>query len=162
MIAGLLPIEEIAALANAGTLVAFAAVAICMMVLRRRAPDMPRMFRTPLWWLVGAIAVVALLGLLVIFNLQNSEVIQVRFLVWHLEMSRAVLLFLVLARYLPCPVELKRVILLQAAMPAAVFPIVIGKVYGGDTATAAANWGSCGTKTASCSTSRIPSTTLST
>ncbi|MEG3182086.1 amino acid permease [Sphingomonas sp. LT1P40] len=57
IIAGLLPIDEIAALANAGTLLAFAAVAICMMVLRRRAPDAPRMFRTPLWWLVGGIAV---------------------------------------------------------------------------------------------------------
>lgn len=44
--------------------------------------------------------------------------------------------FLVLARYLPCSVELKRVIILQAAMPAAVFPIVMAKHYGGDTATA--------------------------
>lgn len=57
IIAGLLPIDEIAALANAGTLAAFAAVAICMMVLRRRAPSATRLFRTPLWWLVGGIAV---------------------------------------------------------------------------------------------------------
>jgi len=46
------------------------------------------------------------------------------------------MLFLLLAKFLPCSVELKRVILLQAAMPAAVFPIVMAKVYGGDTATA--------------------------
>lgn len=45
-------------------------------------------------------------------------------------------LFLVLARYLPCPVELKRVMVLQAAMPAAVFPVVMAKHYGGDPATA--------------------------
>jgi predicted permease len=45
-------------------------------------------------------------------------------------------LFLLLARYLPCAVELKRVIILQAAMPAAIFPIVMAKHYGGDTATA--------------------------
>ncbi len=45
-------------------------------------------------------------------------------------------LFLVFARYLPVSVELRRVILLQAAMPAAVFPIVMAKHYGGDTATA--------------------------
>jgi predicted permease len=45
------------------------------------------------------------------------------------------LLFLFLARYLPCSVELKRVIVLQAAMPAAVLPIVMAKHYGGDTAT---------------------------
>lgn len=38
-----------------------------------------------------------LLGLLVIFSAQNYEVVRVRFLVWHLEMSRAVLLFLMLA-----------------------------------------------------------------
>lgn len=44
--------------------------------------------------------------------------------------------FVVLARYLPVSVELKRVILLQAAMPSAVFPIVMARHYGGDTATA--------------------------
>lgn len=45
-------------------------------------------------------------------------------------------LFLLLARFLPCSVELKRVILLQAAMPAAVFTIIMAKHYGGDTPTA--------------------------
>jgi predicted permease len=45
-------------------------------------------------------------------------------------------LFLLLARYLPCSLELKRVIVLQAAMPAAVFPILMAKHYGGDPATA--------------------------
>ena len=79
IIAGLLPIDEIAALANAGTLVAFAAVAICMMVLRRRAPDMPRMFRTPLWWLVGAIAVLGCAYLF--FSLPTKT--QLYFLIWN-------------------------------------------------------------------------------
>jgi len=46
------------------------------------------------------------------------------------------MLFLLLARYLPCSAELKSVIVLQAAMPAAVFPIVISKHYGGDINTA--------------------------
>ena len=46
------------------------------------------------------------------------------------------LAFLLIARYLPCSVELKRVIVLQAAMPAAVFPILMAKHYGGDTPTA--------------------------
>ncbi len=80
VIAGLLPIEEIAALANAGTLVAFAAVAICMMVLRRRAPDAPRMFRTPLWWLVGGIAVLGCAYLF--FSLPATT--QLYFLYWNL------------------------------------------------------------------------------
>ncbi len=44
--------------------------------------------------------------------------------------------FLLIARYLPCPLELKRVITIQAAMAAAVFPIVMAKHYGGDPATA--------------------------
>ncbi len=45
-------------------------------------------------------------------------------------------LFLLLARYLPCSIELKRVIVLQGAMPAAVLPIVLTKHYGGDARTA--------------------------
>jgi hypothetical protein len=45
-------------------------------------------------------------------------------------------LFLLLARYLPASVELKRVIVLEAAMPAAVFPIVMSRHYGGDPLTA--------------------------
>jgi APA family basic amino acid/polyamine antiporter len=53
VIAGLLPIDEIAALANAGTLIAFTAVGWCLLVLRRRSPDLRRPFRTPAAWLVG-------------------------------------------------------------------------------------------------------------
>lgn len=45
-------------------------------------------------------------------------------------------LFLLIAKYLPASVELKRVIVLEAAMPAAVFPVVMAKHYGGDPATA--------------------------
>jgi len=45
-------------------------------------------------------------------------------------------LFLLLARFLPASVELKRVIVLEAAMPAAVFPIVMARHYQGDPATA--------------------------
>jgi APA family basic amino acid/polyamine antiporter len=51
--AAFLPIDEIAALANAGTLTAFAAVGLCLLVLRRRAPHADRPFRTPAAWLVG-------------------------------------------------------------------------------------------------------------
>jgi APA family basic amino acid/polyamine antiporter len=57
IIAGLLPIDEIAALANAGTLIAFTAVGLCLLVLRKRAPDIRRPFRTPAAWLVGIGAV---------------------------------------------------------------------------------------------------------
>ena len=39
VLAGLIPLAELAALANAGTLTAFIAVAVCMLVMRRRAPE---------------------------------------------------------------------------------------------------------------------------
>ncbi|MEA1015556.1 amino acid permease [Sphingosinicella sp. LY1275] len=53
VLAGLLPIGKVAALANAGTLIAFMAVGACLLVLRRRAPDAPRPFRVGPVWLVG-------------------------------------------------------------------------------------------------------------
>jgi APA family basic amino acid/polyamine antiporter len=57
ILAGVLPIDQIAALANAGTLIAFMAVGACLLVMRFRAPDAPRPFKTPLGLLVGAVAV---------------------------------------------------------------------------------------------------------
>lgn len=44
------------------------------------------------------------------------------------------LLMLALARWLPCPIELRHVILIQAAMPCAVIPVILSKHYGGDPA----------------------------
>jgi len=64
LLAGIIPLAELAALANAGTLTAFIFVAICMLVMRRRAPDAVRAFRTPWPWLVG---LVAILGCLYLF-----------------------------------------------------------------------------------------------
>ncbi len=43
---------------------------------------------------------------------------------------------LVLAKYLPCSLELKRVIVVQAAMPAGVISIIVSKLYGGHPRTA--------------------------
>lgn len=45
-------------------------------------------------------------------------------------------MFVGLAYWLPASVELKRVIVIQAAMPAAVFPILLVRHYGGDPAAA--------------------------
>lgn len=45
-------------------------------------------------------------------------------------------LFLLAARFLPASLELKRVMVLEAAMPAAVFPIVMSRHYSGDPPTA--------------------------
>ncbi|CAN5427258.1 amino acid permease [soil metagenome] len=63
ILAGLLPIDQIAALANAGTLIAFISVGTCLLVLRRRAPDAPRPFRAPFGVAVGSGAILGCLYL---------------------------------------------------------------------------------------------------
>lgn len=74
------PLDEIVALANAGTLVAFSAVALCMLIMRRRAPDAPRGFRTPLAWIIGPIAIAGCLYLLT----SLPQKTQLWFLIWNL------------------------------------------------------------------------------
>jgi len=56
--AGFLPVGKLADLSNAGTLFAFACVAIAVVVLRRTDPHRQRSFRTPAVWVVGPIAVI--------------------------------------------------------------------------------------------------------
>jgi malate permease and related proteins len=46
------------------------------------------------------------------------------------------IVMLVIARYLPCSLELKRVMVVQAAMPSAMLPIIIARLYGGHPRTA--------------------------
>lgn len=53
-----------------------------------------------------------------------------------LRMAVLPALMLLLARYLPCTLELKRVIVVQAAMPSAVIPIILAQLYGGHPRTA--------------------------
>jgi APA family basic amino acid/polyamine antiporter len=79
ILAGLIPLDELAALANAGTLTAFIAVAVCMLIMRRREPDAPRRFRTPLAWPVG---LVAILGCAYLFY-SLPRTTQLYFLVAH-------------------------------------------------------------------------------
>ncbi len=64
VLAGIVPLDQLAALANAGTLTAFIAVCVCMLVMRKRAPDAPRRFRTPLAWPVGIVGILGCLYLL--------------------------------------------------------------------------------------------------
>ena len=79
IIAGVMPLDAIAALANAGTLAAFVAVCVCMLVMRRRAPDAPRTFRTPLAPVVGTIGVLGCIYLF--FSLPHRT--QEYFLLWN-------------------------------------------------------------------------------
>jgi APA family basic amino acid/polyamine antiporter len=79
LIAAVTPLDLIASLANAGTLCAFIAVAACVLVMRKRAPDMKRAFRTPAAWIV---APAAILGCLYLFTSLQS-VTQKSFFVWN-------------------------------------------------------------------------------
>jgi APA family basic amino acid/polyamine antiporter len=78
-VAGFFRLDEIAELANAGTLIAFISVAACMMILRRRSPEMPRVFRCPTPYLVGTLAILGCIYLL--FSLPAHTLI--RFIVWN-------------------------------------------------------------------------------
>jgi APA family basic amino acid/polyamine antiporter len=78
-LAGLAPLSEIASLANAGTLTAFAAVAACLLAMRVRTPSARRIFRTPLAWLV---APAAILGCLYLFASLQAKT-QVFFAAWN-------------------------------------------------------------------------------
>ncbi len=78
--AAFFPIDQIAALANAGTLTAFAAVGLCLLVMRRRAPNAERPFRTPAAWLVGLGAIFGCFYLFVSLPHQT----QMLFGIWNL------------------------------------------------------------------------------
>jgi APA family basic amino acid/polyamine antiporter len=62
-LAAIFTLDQIVLLANAGTLCAFIAVAVCMLVLRVRDPGRKRVFRTPLAWIVGPVCIVGCLYL---------------------------------------------------------------------------------------------------
>lgn len=50
---------------------------------------------------------------------------------WLLRLGVLPWVYLLTARYLPCSIELKRVLVVQAAMPTAVISIIIARIYGG-------------------------------
>jgi APA family basic amino acid/polyamine antiporter len=78
--AGFFSLGEIAELANAGTLLAFIAVGGCMMVLRKRMPDLPRVFRCPAPFVVGTLAILGCIYLMI----SLPEKTLVRFTIWNL------------------------------------------------------------------------------
>jgi len=91
VIAGAIPLADIAALANAGTLAAFIATIAAVMVLRRAAPDLPRPFRTPAIWLVGPVGI---LGCLYLFTSLSTKTM-LFFLGWN---TLGVLVYLLYGR----------------------------------------------------------------
>ena len=76
---GLLGRVDDIAFFTANRTTAFTAVSVCLLVLRKRDPARPRVFRTPLAWLVGPIAIVGCLYLF--WSLPRST--QFWFLVWN-------------------------------------------------------------------------------
>ncbi len=79
-IAGVLPLSELAALSNIGTLFAFIAVAFGVMILRITQPDRHRPFRCPWVWFTGTSAILSCAALMWFLPTETW----VRFLVWSL------------------------------------------------------------------------------
>ncbi len=79
LLAGLVPLNDLVALANAGTLTAFIAVCAAMLAMRRRDPDAKRLFRTPLPWVTGLIGI---LGCAYLFY-SLPRYTQEWFLIWN-------------------------------------------------------------------------------
>ena len=79
VIAGVFPLSRIVAVANAGTLCAFIAVCACMLTLRVREPNRPRVFRTPWPWPVG---IVGIIGCIYLFFSLPSET-RLYFFIWN-------------------------------------------------------------------------------
>jgi APA family basic amino acid/polyamine antiporter len=77
--AGFFRLDEIAELANAGTLLAFVTTAASMMVLRKTAPTVPRVFRCPAPNVIGTLAII---GCLYLFLSLPSLTIA-RFFLWN-------------------------------------------------------------------------------
>jgi APA family basic amino acid/polyamine antiporter len=80
VLATTLPLARIALLANAGTLAAFIAVALSLLVLRVREPARRRIFRAPLGKLV---AVLCILGCVYLFLAGLPQFTQIWFVFWN-------------------------------------------------------------------------------
>jgi APA family basic amino acid/polyamine antiporter len=78
LMAGLIPINFLAEMTSIGTLVAFIAVSIGVIVLRRKSPDLPRSFKVPLYPLTP---ILSILGALWIISSLRPVTIYV-FVIW--------------------------------------------------------------------------------
>ncbi|NUU22846.1 MAG: amino acid permease, partial [Streptomycetaceae bacterium] len=78
VVAGVIPLKELAELVNIGTLFAFIVVSIGVVVLRRTRPDLPRAFRTPWVPVLPVLSVLACLWLMINLPVETWW----RFLVW--------------------------------------------------------------------------------
>ncbi|MDE2224406.1 MAG: amino acid permease [Xanthomonadaceae bacterium] len=65
LVAGFLPIGEVAELVNIGTLSAFIVICLSVLILRMRRPDVRRGFRSPALWLVAPVGMLFSLFLII-------------------------------------------------------------------------------------------------
>jgi basic amino acid/polyamine antiporter, APA family len=78
VLAGFIPLEELAELVNIGTLFAFVLVAAAVILLRRTRPDLPRGFRVPWGPVIPALAMVACAVLMLFLTVETW----LRFFAW--------------------------------------------------------------------------------
>jgi APA family basic amino acid/polyamine antiporter len=79
LFAGIVPLADIGELANAGTLAAFIAVALSVIVLRIKQPGRERTFKTPLVWVTAPVCV---LGCAYLFVVGLPHLTHMMFLIW--------------------------------------------------------------------------------
>ena len=79
LLAGLVPLNDLVALANAGTLTAFVFVCAAMLMMRRRDPDAERKFKTPLPYVTGWIGILGCAYLF--YSLPRNT--QIWFVTWN-------------------------------------------------------------------------------
>ncbi len=80
LFSAMFPVGMLADISNSGTLFAFFAVSIGVMVLRVREPHRRRQFRTPMLWLVGPLAMI---GCVVLFFSLGAYTVKL-FCIWAL------------------------------------------------------------------------------
>ena len=78
IIAMMIPIGTAAELANIGTLFAFAIVCAAVLILRRRKPDVKRVFKVPIIYLIAPLGVLTSVGLMCSLPILTW----IRFLIW--------------------------------------------------------------------------------
>ncbi len=101
--------------------------------------DLGASLRTTITWLgVGAFPVAILITGALMIDLVAVERPSLRATLGGCVVRLAVLPFLLLAaaKFLPAPLALKQVLVVQAAMPSAMTPIMLAKIYGGRPAVA--------------------------
>jgi APA family basic amino acid/polyamine antiporter len=78
ILAGVIPLSQLAELVNIGTLFAFLVVSIGVMILRRTRPDLPRSFRVPWMPVIPILSVVACLFVMINLPVETW----LRFVAW--------------------------------------------------------------------------------